>query len=219
MQSSSGKKALTWKGCLVKTGSVTATTGSLKSKQTKEQHLIAMALLRRANSRKHFYHWKDSNEEIMAVMQEELSYYKVTLFKSEIPILSFLWSPLRPWGLSSKFTTNAIKQQQVITRGSCLISDFLASRTVRQVHFLLWSTQWNVFPHSKRKQAKTTSKQASPWAEGESTTEHWAWIWPQDRETQENIVLLLCAGKKMTLQTKVGRMLHLLTIREVPIRD
>lgn len=64
--------------------------------QTKEQHLIAMALLRRANSRKHFYHRKDSNEEIMAVMQEELSYYKVTLFKSEIPILSFLWSPLRP---------------------------------------------------------------------------------------------------------------------------
>lgn len=64
----------------------------------------------------------------MAVLQEEFSYYKVTLFKSESPILSFLWSPLRPRALSSKFTTNAIQQQKVITRGSCLIMDFLASR-------------------------------------------------------------------------------------------
>lgn len=131
---------LTWKSYVGKTGSVTATTGSLKNKQTEEQHLIAMVLLY-ANSRKHFYHWKDSNEEIMTVMQEELSYYKVTLFKSEIRILSFLWSLLRPRALfqihQCHKTTAGDHQRQLLDLGLPSLQDHEAGK----LHFMKHSVE------------------------------------------------------------------------------
>lgn len=151
-------------------------------------------------------------------MQEELSYYKVTLFKSEICILSFLWSSPRPCALfqihhQCHKTTAGDHQRQLLDLGLPSLQDCEAGKlsfmkhSVESVPPTAKENRLKQHPNKLPHGLKENQQQSSEHGSGHKI------------ERPRGTLCFCYALDKMTLQTKVGRMLYLLTSREAPIRD